>query len=231
MNGNKALVAQFLTDLPASGDVDVVICPPSLYLSSFKNASFALGAQNASEYASGAHTGEIALSMLNEVGCNYVIVGHSERRENHGESNDIVARKVKAVIASGLTPILCIGEPLEVRESGGVFEYVKAQLDAVSNECSAQYISQSVIAYEPIWAIGTGKTASPEQAQEVHAFIRQELSKLDANAAQGVRLLYGGSVNAGNAHELFAQEDIDGGLIGGASLKVQDFTTICQAAS
>ncbi len=231
MNGNKALVSDFLTNLPANNSVDVVICPPSLYLSSFDNAAFALGAQNVSEYTSGAHTGETSLAMLSELECTYVIVGHSERRENHGESNDIVASKVKAVIEAGLTPILCIGEPLEVRESGGVFDYVKAQLDAVANECGKQYISQSVIAYEPIWAIGTGKTASPEQAQEVHAFIRQELSKLDANAAQSVRLLYGGSVNAGNAHELFAQEDIDGGLIGGASLKVQDFTTICQAAS
>lgn len=231
MNGSNELVTSFTSELASNQDVDIVICPPAVYLSKFSQADFSIGAQNASEFASGAHTGEVSLSMLAEVGCEYVILGHSERREGHNESNEMVARKVKAAISAGLTPILCIGEPLDVRENGGVFDFVKAQLDAVAIECGAQYIKNSVIAYEPIWAIGTGKTASPEQAQEVHAFIRKELAALDSSAAANVRLLYGGSVNAGNAKELFAKADIDGGLIGGASLKIEDFTTICQAAS
>ncbi len=231
MNGSNELVESFCSNLASSPAVDVVICPPAVYLSKFSHAEFAVGAQNASEFAAGAHTGEISLSMIAEAGCKYVILGHSERREGHNESNEVVARKVKATIAAGLTPILCIGEPLEVRESGGVFDFVKAQLDAIANECGVNYIKNSVVAYEPIWAIGTGKTASPEQAQEVHAFIRKELAALDASAAANVRILYGGSVNAANASELFAKTDIDGGLIGGASLKIEDFTTICQAAS
>ncbi|AEP30176.1 triose-phosphate isomerase [Brumicola nitratireducens] len=231
MNGSNELVDSFSLKLASNPAVDVVICPPAVYLSKFSHAEFDIGAQNASEFASGAHTGEISLGMISEAGCKYVILGHSERREGHAESNEIVARKVKAAIAAGLTPIICVGEPLEVRESGNVFAFVKAQLDAVANECGADYIKNSVIAYEPIWAIGTGKTASPEQAQEVHAFIRKELAALDTQAAASVRLLYGGSVNAANAKELFAKPDIDGGLIGGASLKIEDFTTICQAAS
>jgi triosephosphate isomerase len=231
MNGSNELVESFVSNLALNSDVDIVICPPAVYLSKLSSASFGVGAQNASEFASGAHTGELSLSMIAESGCKYVILGHSERRENHAESNELVAREVKATIEMGLIPILCIGEPLNVRESGGVFDFVKAQLDAVAKECGAQYIKNSVIAYEPIWAIGTGKTASPEQAQEVHAFIRKELAALDASAAASVRLLYGGSVNAGNAKDLFAKIDIDGGLIGGASLKIEDFTTICLAAS
>jgi triosephosphate isomerase len=231
MNGSNELVRSFCSKLASNPAVDIVICPPAVYLSKFNQAEFAIGAQNASEFASGAHTGEVSLTMIAEAGCRYVIVGHSERREAYYESNDVVARKVKATIAAGLTPILCIGEPLEVRESGQVFDFVKAQLDAVAHECGAHYIKNTVIAYEPIWAIGTGKTASPEQAQEIHAFIRKELAALDVNAAASVRILYGGSVNAANANELFAKTDIDGGLIGGASLKIEDFTTICQAAS
>jgi triosephosphate isomerase len=231
MNGSNELVESFCSALAPNSAVDIVICPPAVYLAKFSHAEFAIGAQNVSEFASGAHTGEISLSMIAEAGCKYVILGHSERREGHNESNEIVARKVKATIAAGLTPILCIGEPLEVRENGDVFDFVKAQLDAVADECGVHYIKNSVVAYEPIWAIGTGKTASPEQAQEVHAFIRKELAALDASAAASVRILYGGSVNAANASELFAKTDIDGGLIGGASLKIEDFTTICQAAS
>lgn len=231
MNGSNDLVASFVAKMALNPEVDIVICPPAVYLSKFSDANFAVGAQNASEFDSGAHTGEISLDMIVESGCKYVILGHSECRENHAESNELIARKVKAAIKVGLTPILCVGEPLDVRESGGVFSFIKAQLDAVANECGAEYIKNSVIAYEPIWAIGTGETASPEQAQEVHAFIRNDLAKLDASAAAGVRILYGGSVNAANAKDLFAQVDIDGGLIGGASLKIDDFTTICQAAS
>ena len=231
MNGSNELVELFSSSLASNPAVDIVICPPAVYLSKLSQAEFEIGAQNVSEFASGAHTGEISLGMVAEAGCKYVIVGHSERREGHAETNEIVARKVKATIAAGLTPILCIGEPLAVRESGDVFTFVKAQLDAVAAECGTGYIQNSVVAYEPIWAIGTGKTASPEQAQEVHAFIRKELSALDASAAASIRLLYGGSVNAENAKELFAKPDIDGGLIGGASLKIEDFTTICQAAS
>ena len=231
MNGSKSLVTEFINTLRVPSNVEVVVCPPSCYLSLCDNASFSLGAQNVSAFDKGAHTGETSLTMLKEFGVNYVIVGHSERRENHAESNNIVASKVKAILDAGLTPILCVGEPLDVREAGGVFDFVKAQLDAVAVECGSNYVENAVVAYEPIWAIGTGETASPEQAQEVHEFIRNELGKLDASAAQKIQLLYGGSVNASNADELFAQKDIDGGLIGGASLKVNDFTAICQAAS
>jgi triosephosphate isomerase len=231
MNGSNELVESFCSALAQNSGVDIVICPPAVYLSKFSHAEFAIGAQNASEFAHGAHTGEISLSMIAESGCTYVILGHSERREGHNESNQVVARKVKATIAAGLTPILCVGEPLEIRENGGVFDFVRAQLIAVANECGVHFVKNSVVAYEPIWAIGTGKTASPEQAQEVHAFIRKELAALDASAAANIRIVYGGSVNAANASELFAKTDIDGGLIGGASLKIEDFTTICQAAS
>ncbi|MGB3726164.1 MAG: triose-phosphate isomerase [Glaciecola sp.] len=229
MNGSLGLLKTFTDTLEESTSVDTVLCLPAPYLSAASKSNFSLGAQDCSQFASGAHTGDIAVDMLKELGVEYIIVGHSERRQDHLESNIVVAEKVQAVLASGLTPILCVGEPLEVREANQQNEFVLEQLQAVHTICGNKFLDNCVIAYEPIWAIGTGKTASPEQAQEVHKFIRTELLKWNVNA-QNTRLLYGGSVNAANAHALFANEDIDGGLIGGASLKLEDFVAICKAA-
>ncbi|WP_395344159.1 triose-phosphate isomerase [Ningiella sp. W23] len=230
MNGDTALLSLFKAQLKSPENVDVVICPPAVYLSESMGADFAVGSQNISQHESGAHTGDISVAMLNDLGVTYAIIGHSERRQDHGESNELIGEKVNLALNAGIKPIFCIGEPLEVREQGTVFAYVQAQIDAVLDACGEQFFDNSIIAYEPIWAIGTGKTASPEQAQEVHAFIREYLSEKN-EAAQDLRILYGGSVNASNAAELFAQADIDGGLIGGASLKIDDFTVICQAAN
>ena len=231
MNGNLALIDEFKQNLKVPVTADVVICPPATYLPLAKGAHFKVGAQNISEHEKGAHTGDISADMLNDVGIDYVILGHSERRQDHGESNVLVAQKVQHALNKGLTPIFCIGEPLEVRESGGVFSFVQAQIDAVVKLCGDAFFERAVIAYEPIWAIGTGKTASPEQAQEVHAFIRDLLRKNNADIAESTSILYGGSVKGSNAEELFGQPDVDGGLIGGASLKVEEFNIICQAAS
>jgi triosephosphate isomerase len=230
MNGNRELLDTFKQHLVVPSMVDVVLCPPAVYLPLAHSDNYAVGAQNISEHEKGAHTGDVSISMLKDINVQYVILGHSERRQDHAESNELVAEKVNIALNNEVTPILCIGEPLEVRDSGEVFSYVQAQLDAVVKLCGDKFFEKAVVAYEPIWAIGTGKTASPEQAQEVHEFIRTHLSKTDA-LAQKMRILYGGSVNAQNAAELFAQADIDGGLIGGASLKVDDFNVICQAAS
>ena len=232
MNGSRSLVSDFsaLTGGINTDEVDVVICPPACYLSAFENAAFALGGQTLSELDNGAHTGDISADMLKEFGCQYVIVGHSERREDHGESNELVAKKALKAIENNLVPIVCVGESLATREAGELEDFLAAQLDALTATLSAQQLAKAVIAYEPIWAIGTGVTASPQQAQEAHAFIRAHLAKFDADVASGLQLLYGGSVKADNAAELFAQPDIDGGLIGGASLKVDDFRKICQAA-
>lgn len=232
MNGSRSLVSDFsaLTDGVNTDTVDVVICPPACYLSAFENAAFALGGQTLSELDNGAHTGDISADMLKEFGCQYVIVGHSERREDHGESNELVAKKALKAIENNLVPIVCVGESLATREAGELEDFLAAQLDALTATLSAQQLAKAVIAYEPIWAIGTGVTASPQQAQDAHAFIRAHLAKFDADVASGLQLLYGGSVKADNAAELFAQPDIDGGLIGGASLKVDDFRKICQAA-
>jgi len=229
MNGSLALLQTFVKGLHAITTLDTVLCVPAPYLAAAGKGTFILGAQDCSQFESGAHTGDLALSMLTEFGVEYVIVGHSERRQDHSESNLVVAQKVQSVLKAGLTPILCVGEPLEVREAGQANEFVFEQLNAVLGVCGKTFLDNCVIAYEPIWAIGTGKTASPEQAQDVHKYIRQEIVKWNENAS-ATRLLYGGSVNAGNAEALFAKEDIDGGLIGGASLKLEDFTAICNAA-
>jgi len=229
MNGNRALLEQFKQDLTVSDNADTVLCLPSVYLPLASDSQFAIGAQNISEHEKGAHTGDISSAMLLDLGVEYVILGHSERRQDHQESNELIAQKVKRALADGLKPIFCVGEPLEVRESGDVFAFVQAQIDAVLSICNESFFENAVVAYEPIWAIGTGKTASPEQAQEVHAFIRTHLSNSN-KLAEKMRILYGGSVNAQNAAELFAQADIDGGLIGGASLKIEDFNAICRAA-
>lgn len=232
MNGNRSLVSEFSSLMHGvnADAVDVIICPPACFLGCFVAPEFALGGQTLSELDNGAHTGDISAEMLKEFGCRYVIVGHSERREDHCESNALVAAKALKAIESGLVPIICVGESLATREAGELEVFLAAQLDALTVSLTAEQLTKTVIAYEPIWAIGTGVTASPEQAQDAHAFIRGHLAKFDANVAANIQILYGGSVKADNAEELFAQTDIDGGLIGGASLKVDDFRKICQAA-
>ncbi|MEJ2321806.1 MAG: triose-phosphate isomerase, partial [Gammaproteobacteria bacterium] len=194
-------------------------------------SAVAWGGEDLSVHDSGAYTGEIAASMLNDFGCKYVIIGHSERRTYHEESDELVAAKYEAAMNAGLIPIFCIGETLEEREQGITNDVVARQVDAVVDKLGVAALAKGVIAYEPVWASGTGKTATPEQAQEVHAFIRSRIAASDAAVAEGVQILYGGSMNAGNASELLAQPDIDGGLIGGASLKADDFLTIAKAAN
>lgn len=234
MNGSRELAETFSNRLDTNcvEGVDVVICPPSVYLTSFTDTAFAVGGQDVSALENGAHTGDISAEMLAECGCDYVIVGHSERRQDHAESSELVAQKAARALSVNLTPIVCIGEPLDVREAGeqALQDYLGEQLSALTRQLSVQALSGCVIAYEPIWAIGTGKTATPEQAQSVHAFIRATLARTDQAVADGMRILYGGSVKADNAQALFSQPDVDGGLIGGASLKADDFMTICQAA-
>ncbi|WP_415897426.1 triose-phosphate isomerase [Neptuniibacter sp. QD72_48] len=237
MNGNSASINTLMEGLNAelkSNAVDVLVCPPSIYLSQVQaltaDSVIALGAQNVSEQNNGAFTGEISLEMLQDLSCEYVILGHSERRSLYAESDELVADKFKATVAVGLKPILCVGETLEEREEGNTLAVVERQIKAVVNAAGIEQFKDAVIAYEPVWAIGTGKTATPEQAQEVHAAIRNMIAECDAELASKMRILYGGSVNAANAAELFANEDVDGGLVGGASLKANDFIAICQAA-
>ncbi len=239
MNGTRASVAALLGGLKAGiGQVttaEVAVCAPAIYIpetqSQLDGTPIAWGGQDLSIHASGAYTGEIAGSMLQDYGCRFVIIGHSERRAYHGESDELVAQKFTAARAAGLVPILCVGETLEEREQDITEQVVGRQLDAVIAECGIDKLGEGVIAYEPVWAIGTGKTASPEQAQEVHAFIRGRLTAGSQAVADGVRLLYGGSMNPKNAAELLVQPDIDGGLIGGASLKPDDFLAVCSAAN
>lgn len=232
MNGDKALVEQMQKQLSAASleNMDVVICPPFPYFGQF-DSKLKLGSQNISEFDSGAHTGEVSVAMLKEFNCQYVIIGHSERRADNHESNELVALKVEQVLKANLIPILCVGEPESVREDGTLFDYIATQLDAVLLKVGISQFAEIVLAYEPIWAIGTGKTASPAQAQEVHAFIRGHLAKQDDKIAANIVILYGGSVKGNNAQELFSQADVDGGLIGGASLNPEDFLSICQAAN
>ena len=214
--------------------VDYVICPPFVYLADIarqvRGSAVKLGAQNVSAEAHGAYTGEVSAAMLRDVGCEYVIVGHSERRTLYGEDDMVVARKFAAAHARGLIPILCLGEQLSEREEDRTQEVVARQLDTVLDLTGIASFARAVIAYEPVWAIGTGRTASPEQAQSVHAFIRQRIASGDAKIAAGLQILYGGSVKKGNVRELFAQADVDGGLIGGASLKAEEFLSIMAAA-
>lgn len=215
---------------------DILVCPPAPYLAQAVTASesqpMAVGGQNVSQHLTGAFTGEMSLPMMSDIGCEYVLLGHSERRELFGETDQQIAEKFAACVAheSGITPILCVGETLEQRKSGATETVVAEQLDAVLGQIGIEAFSNAVIAYEPVWAIGTGETASPEQAQEVHAFIRAKLAEKSAEIADKLRILYGGSVKPGNASELFAQPDIDGGLVGGASLDVDSFAGICEAA-
>lgn len=236
MNGSSQLITDWVAvfaqqALPSAPEY--LLCPPYVFLpqlhSALKNVPVALGAQDVSEQSSGAFTGEVSAAMLADIGCRYAIVGHSERRSLYGDTDELVALKAKAALQQGITPIVCVGEQLEERESGQTEAVVARQLSAVTQLLAAD-LSKVVIAYEPVWAIGTGKTASPEQAQEVHRFIRGQLSSLDREMAAGMRILYGGSVKAVNAKALFAQDDIDGGLIGGASLDPSEFAQICAAA-
>ncbi len=239
MNGSqesiRSLIAGLLDGQARIGNAQVAVCPPAVYIPLVRellgNSTIAVGGQDVADQASGAYTGQIAASMYKDLGCQYVIVGHSERRHGLGESNSYVAAKFEAAQKAGLIPILCVGELLEERESGRTEAVVAAQVDAVIQRVGILAMANSVIAYEPVWAIGTGRTASPEQAQEVHAYIRGRLAAMDGSIAAQVRIQYGGSMNAGNAAELMAQPDIDGGLIGGASLKAEDFLSICAAAA
>ncbi|HSH29039.1 MAG TPA: triose-phosphate isomerase [Thiohalobacter sp.] len=237
MNGNLDSITTLLEGVKAGlGEVrtaEVAVCPPFVYIPQvvqmLSGTPVAVGSQDLSDEESGAFTGEVAGPMLRDVGCTYAIVGHSERRSIYGESDEFTARKFAAARRFGLTPILCLGELLEEREAGTTEAVVGRQLDAVIELEGIAALGEAVIAYEPVWAIGTGKTASPEQAQEVHAFIRARLAGLDAGVADKIRILYGGSVKAANAAELFAMADIDGGLIGGASLQAGEFLGICTA--
>ncbi|MFT5756447.1 MAG: triosephosphate isomerase [Alteromonadaceae bacterium] len=237
MNGDLELVKTMsagLSNLKLAENVDVIICPSALYLAAFEcdkmNANIHLGAQNVSEHDSGAFTGEISTAMLQELSVGFVIIGHSERRSIYNESSEQAALKVKAALAAGITPILCIGESETERAEEKTEAILSAQLQPVIDVIGIEKFSEVVVAYEPVWAIGTGKTASPEMAQATHLFIRQFLAKANSDIANKVPLLYGGSVNAANCEELFAQADIDGGLIGGASLKVDEFKIICSTA-
>ncbi|MGD8484052.1 MAG: triose-phosphate isomerase [Thioalkalispiraceae bacterium] len=238
MNGSRESIKALLDGIKAGiGDVknaEVAVCAPFVYLADVQaqldGSPIAWGAQNVSKEASGAFTGEIAASMLLDFGCTYAIVGHSERRTLYGETDELVAEKFEVARKAGLKPILCIGETLEEREKGITNDVCARQINAVINHCGVEALVDGVIAYEPVWAIGTGKTATPEQAQETHAAIRQLIAEHNADVAAKVRIQYGGSMNAANAAELLAMEDIDGGLIGGASLKADDFLTICKAA-
>lgn len=238
MNGSSESVKQLIDGIKAGvskADAEVVVCPPYVFLSTVNSAvsgtAVKLGAQNMCDQDSGAFTGEISGPMLKDMGCEYVIIGHSERRTLYGETDDICAAKYAAVLKNKLKPIFCIGETLEEREKGITEEVCARQIDAILNTSGVASLANAVIAYEPVWAIGTGKTASPQQAQEVHAFIRSKIAQQDAGIAEGLRILYGGSMNAGNAADLRAQKDIDGGLIGGASLKADDFLVICSAGN
>jgi len=228
---NRDLLQNLSQAIGKGGKSDCAVCVPFPYLAqtqaSLEGTAIAWGGQTLSEHAEGAYTGEVSAAMLADFGCRYVIVGHSERRSLYGEGNETVAAKFVAATRAGLTPILCLGETLEQREGNVTEQVIAAQLDAVLATASMEH---AVIAYEPVWAIGTGRTATPQQAQAVHAFIRARLAKRDAALAQRMQILYGGSVKPQNAAELFGMADIDGGLIGGASLVAQDFLAICQAA-
>ncbi len=237
MHGSRAENASLVEAILGSPQLeraDCVICPPFVYLAEIarllRGSAVKLGAQDVCAEPHGAYTGEVSAAMLKDVGCNYVIVGHSERRALYGEDDVLVARKFAVAHSQGLHPILCLGEVLAERESGHTQDVVGRQLEAVVALTGIAGFAGAVIAYEPVWAIGTGRTASAEQAQEVHGFLRARLAQQDAKIAADLPILYGGSVKAGNARELFAQRDVDGGLIGGASLKAEEFLSIVAAA-
>lgn len=246
MHGTRASNSSLVTGLLSSmtptavAATEVIVCPPFVYLADvatqLAGSAVRLGAQDVcAEAGQGAFTGEVAAAMLRDVGCSHVIVGHSERRAMYGDTDALVGRKVVTALSAGLTPIVCVGELLEERDAGRTHDVVSRQLDAVvaaltQSPWGVAALGRCILAYEPVWAIGTGRTATPEQAQDVHAFIRGRIRIQDATIAGSVRVLYGGSVKPGNARELFGMPDVDGGLIGGASLKAEDFVAIVAAA-
>ena len=239
MHGSGPMVQELLEGLLAgtgnASDVDMAVFPPYPYLAQAQSlldgSTISWGAQSLNPVAHGAHTGEVSAGMLLDFGCRYVLVGHSERRAIYGESDEDVAIRFEAALATGLEPVLCVGETLQERESGATESVIERQLDAVLNRCGVAGFERAIVAYEPVWAIGTGMTATPEQAQAVHAFIRDKFFSQDDIIAGQLRILYGGSVNGSNAADLFAREDIDGGLVGGASLKVEGFLAIRNAVA
>ncbi len=235
----SVLLEQLSTALTGFDAAQVAVCPPFVFLEQVKRlietSPIELGAQNLCEHVQGAYTGEISGGMLKELGCRYVIVGHSERRQLYGESNELVATKFAVALEQGLNPILCVGETLSQRESGDTLSIIDEQLSAVIEKVGVKVFSEAIIAYEPVWAIGTGKTATPEEAQAVHLHIRKQIMAADkdkngedSEIAAGLSILYGGSIKASNAQALFSQADIDGGLVGGASLAASEFEQICR---
>lgn len=236
MNGssesNRELLEQLVSGLETKAEV--LVCPPAIYAQQVRDqltgSIVKTGLQNVSEQSSGAFTGEASPLMVKDLGIEYVIIGHSERRALYGETNEIVAAKFCALVDQGLVPILCVGETLEERESGDTMTVVKAQIEVVLQTAGQGRLANFVIAYEPVWAIGTGLTATPEQAQDVHAAIRKLLARYSEDMSAKTRILYGGSMKAANAAELIALPDVDGGLVGGASLVAQEFKAICHAA-
>lgn len=239
MNGSRESVFELIKGIREGvaqvTDAEVAVCPPYVYIPEVQGqlhgTQIAWGGQDLSIQEEGAYTGEVSGSMLADFGCKYVIVGHSERRSYHAESDQQVAEKYQAALDAGLKPILCVGETLEERESDATESVVARQLQAVIDHCGVGALDSGVIAYEPVWAIGTGKTATPEQAQQVHGFIRGMIAQLDSAVAEKIQILYGGSMKPSNAVELISKPDIDGGLIGGAALKAADFLEICKAAN
>ncbi len=236
MNGSRSEGVALANAISAGlkqGDEGIAVCVPYVYfsdiLSVIENTPLALGAQNVADQESGAYTGEISAAMLKECGCSYALVGHSERRSYYGDTNESVATRFVQAQKEGVIPVLCIGETLEERESDKTFDVIDKQLNAVIDMAGIDALGKSVIAYEPVWAIGTGKTASDEQAQEVHKYIREQIAKKSQEIANNVQILYGGSVKPNNAKAIFAMPDIDGGLIGGASLDAESFLTIYQS--
>ena len=237
MNGSRASVKELINGVvegaKSLNGVEVAVCPPFIYIADVTavtdGSNVKVGSQDVCTELKGAFTGETSIEMIKDFGCQYAIVGHSERRTLYGETDEIVAEKFNVVKNAGVIPVFCIGETLEEREQNITEEVCARQIDAVFAKEGDNAFENSVIAYEPVWAIGTGKTASPEQAQSVHAFIRQHIAKRNADVAEKVQILYGGSMNPANAKELMGQADIDGGLIGGASLKADDFLAVCQA--
>lgn len=239
MHGSAAHVDSFMQELAAATlpeDVETLVCPPYPYLAPMARygagARPQVGAQNLCDKdGPGAYTGEVSAAMLADCGCSHVIVGHSERRALHGEDDEIVAVKFAAAREAGLVPVLCVGENLSQREGGQTEDVLRCQIGTVLAECGVAAFASAVVAYEPVWAIGTGHTASPEQAQSAHAFIRGQIAADDAKIGRSIRIIYGGSVKPDNAAELFARDDVDGGLVGGASLEADSFLALCDAAS
>ncbi len=235
LSSNDSLLHALSRQLKDLDSVDVAVCPPFIYLPQAidlcESTRVRVGAQNMSDQDSGAYTGEVSGDMLRELGCTYVLVGHSERRTLYGETDQAVAAKTEKALEAGLVPVLCVGETLEERQSGEMESVIGRQVKAVLERCAISSFTQIVIAYEPVWAIGTGETATPSQAQAVHAYIRQLLAAEDAEIAERCTILYGGSVNEKSAKSLFSMADVDGGLVGGASLKADSFSAICRAAA